>query len=115
MAEKGASKTSLLGGDSYKSYKKGDGDDVYHTIKFLEDVPMILNVEIGRTDMSIREVLNLKKGSVVEFKKIVGEPMDVLVAERLMARGEVVVVNERYGVRISEVTRPDEKIGDRRE
>ena len=51
----------------------------------------------------------------MEFSKVVGEPMDVIIADRLMARGEVVVVNERYGVRISEVTRPDEKIGDRRE
>jgi len=60
-------------------------------------------------------VLALKVGSLVEFSKVVGEPMDVIIADRLMARGEVVVVNERYGVRISEVTRPDEKIGDRRE
>ncbi|MBF0237506.1 MAG: flagellar motor switch protein FliN [SAR324 cluster bacterium] len=109
-------KAAFFGQDNFKGLLKGDEDgDVFHTIKFLEDVPMILNVEIGRTEMTIKEVLNLKKGSVVEFKKIVGEPMDVLVADRLMARGEVVVVNERYGIRISEVTRPDEKIGDRRE
>jgi flagellar motor switch protein FliN/FliY len=65
--------------------------------------------------MLIRDILALKKGSVIEFMKVVGEPMDVVVNERLMARGEVVVVNERYGIRISEVTRPDEKIGDKRE
>ena len=108
--------SSLLGGSPLTSLMKGgDNDDVFHTIKFLDDVPMIMAVEIGRTEQTIRDVLNLKKGSVIEFNKIVGEPMDVLVAERLMARGEVVVVNERYGVRISEVTRPDEKIGDKRE
>ncbi|MBF0289374.1 MAG: flagellar motor switch protein FliN [SAR324 cluster bacterium] len=113
MAE---SRTDLLGGDSYKKFlQRGDEEDVYHNIKFLEDVPMILHVEIGRADMTIRDILNLKAGSVIPFTKIVGEPMDILVAERLMARGEVVVVNERYGIRISEVTRPDEKIGDRRE
>ena len=105
----------LLGGDSYKKFlKKGDEEEVYHTIKFLEDVPMILHVEIGRADMTIRDILNLKNGSVIPFTKIVGEPMDVLIAERLMARGEVVVVNERYGIRISEVTRPEEKIGESR-
>ena len=76
---------------------------------------MIMSVEIGRNDMLIRDILALKKGSVIEFMKVVGEPMDVVVNERLMARGEVVVVNERYGIRISEVTRPDEKIGDKRE
>ncbi len=106
----------LLGGDAYKQFlRKGDDEEVFHTIKFLEDVPMILCVEIGRTEMTIRDVLKLKSGSVVPFTKIVGEPMDILVGGRLMARGEVVVVNERYGIRISEVTRPDEKIGDRRE
>jgi len=57
----------------------------------------------------------LKKGNLVVFEKIVGEPMDIVVGNRLMARGEIVVVNERYGVRISEVTRPEEKIGERRE
>ena len=88
-------------------------DDVYHTTKFLEDDSMLMSVEIGRCEMTVRDVLALKVGSLVEFSKVVGEPMDVIIADRLMARGEVVVVNERYGVRISEVTRPDEKIGDR--
>ena len=72
-------------------------------------------VEIGRTEMEVQEILNLKKGNLVVFEKIVGEPMDIVVGDRLMARGEIVVVNERYGVRISEVTRPEEKIGERRE
>ncbi len=76
---------------------------------------MLKSVEIGRCELTVRDGLALKVGSLVEFSKVVGEPMDVIIADRLMARGEVVVVNERYGVRISEVTRPDEKIGDRRE
>ena len=90
-------------------------DEVYHTTKFIEDFPLMMSVEIGRSELTVRDVLALKKGSLIEFTKVVGEPMDVIIADRLMARGEVVVVNERYGVRISEVTRPDEKIGDRRE
>jgi len=65
--------------------------------------------------MEVKKILNLKKGNIVVFEKIVGEPMDIVVGNRLMARGEIVVVNERYGVRISEVTRPEEKIGERRE
>ena len=88
---------------------------IYHSTKFIEDVPLLIIAEIGRTQISVQKVLNLKKGNLVEFNKIVGEPMDVVVGGRLMARGEIVVVNERYGVRISEVTRPDEKIGERRE
>ena len=90
-------------------------DAIYHSSKFIEDVPLLIITEIGRTKISVQKVLNLKKGNLVEFNKIVGEPMDVVVGGRLMARGEIVVVNERYGVRISEVTRPDEKIGERRE
>ena len=90
-------------------------EDIYHSSKFIEDVPLLIIAEIGRTQISVQKVLNLKKGNLVEFNKIVGEPMDVVVGGRLMARGEIVVVNERYGVRISEVTRPDEKIGERRE
>ena len=90
-------------------------DAIYHSSKFIEDVPLLIIAEIWRTQISVQKVLNLKKGNLVEFNKIVGEPMDVVVGGRLMARGEIVVVNERYGVRISEVTRPDEKIGERRE
>jgi len=89
--------------------------EIYHTAKFIEDVPLIMIVEIGRTEIEVQKLLNLKKGSMLVFEKIVGEPMDVVVGNRLMARGEIVVVNERYGVRISEVTRPDEIIGARRE
>ena len=92
-----------------------DDDAIYHTSKFVEDIPLLIIAEIGRTQISVQKVLNLKKGNLVEFNKIVGEPMDVVVGGRLMARGEIVVVNERYGVRISEVTRPDERIGERRE
>ena len=90
-------------------------DAIYNSTKFIEDVPLLIIAEIGRTQISVQKVLNLKKGNLVEFNKIVGEPMDVVVGGRLMARGEIVVVNERYGVRISEVTRPEEKIGERRE
>ncbi len=85
-----------------------DEDQPLHKIEYLSDVPLDLSVEIGQTVMSVREILGLQVGTTVEFTKVVGEPMDITVSERLMARGEIVVVNERYGVRISEVTRPDE-------
>jgi flagellar motor switch protein FliN/FliY len=85
-----------------------DPDLPYHKIEFISDVPLKLSVEIGQTVMSVREILALNLDSIVEFTKVVGEPMDITVSGRLMARGEIVVVNERYGVRISEVTRPDE-------
>ena len=96
-------------------FDNNENDEALHTIKFLEDVPLLIIAEIGRTEINVQNVLNLKKGNLVVFDKIVGEPMDIVVGDRLMARGEIVVVNERYGVRISEVTRPEEKIGERRE
>ena len=107
-------KTDVLGG-KIRFFNKDVEDAALHNITFLGDIPMLMSVEIGRTEMSIREVMNLKEGSMIAFTKIVGEPMDVIISDRLMARGEIVVVNERYGIRISEVTRPDERIGDRRE
>ena len=96
-------------------FDNSENDEALHTIKFIEDVPLLIIAEIGRTEINVQNVLNLKKGNLVVFDKIVGEPMDIVVGDRLMARGEIVVVNERYGVRISEVTRPEEKIGERRE
>lgn len=86
-----------------------DGEEYpFHQIEFVHDVPLKLSVEIGQTTLSVREILALNVGKSIEFTKVVGEPMDITVSGRLMARGEIVVVNERYGVRISEVTRPDE-------
>ena len=96
-------------------FDNNENEEAFHNIKFLEDVPLLIIAEIGRTEINVENVLNLKKGNLVVFDKIVGEPMDIVVGDRLMARGEIVVVNERYGVRISEVTRPEEKIGERRE
>ena len=85
-----------------------DEDSPLHKIEFMHDVPLRLSVEIGQNHLTVREILGLNVGNVIEFTKVVGEPMDITVSGRLMARGEIVVVNERYGVRISEVTRPDE-------
>lgn len=91
-----------------------DGEEYpLHKIEFVHDVPLKLSAEIGQTTLSVREILAMNKGKVIEFTKVVGEPMDITVSGRLMARGEIVVVNERYGVRISEVTRPDETGADK--
>jgi len=97
-----------VGAKGIQTLASADDDSPYHKIEFIQDVPLRLSAEIGQTVLSVREILGLNVGSVVEFTKVVGEPMDITVSGRLMARGEIVVVNERYGVRISEVTRPDE-------
>jgi len=98
----------ISSGTRRQSDEGEDSDAPYHKIDFLYDVPLKLSVEIGQTTLSVREILGLKVGRNIEFTKVVGEPMDITISGRLMARGEIVVVNERYGVRISEVTRPDE-------
>lgn len=79
-------------------------------LELLLDVPLDLSVELGRARMSIQDLLNLSPGSVVELDKIAGEPLDILVNDRLVARGEAVVVNDKFGVRITDIVSPSERI-----
>ena len=104
----GSGRRALTPLGAARGHADDDPDNPYHKIEFIHDIPLKLSVEIGQTQLSVREILGLHVNKVVEFNKVVGEPMDITVSGRLMARGEIVVVNERYGVRISEVTRPDE-------
>jgi flagellar motor switch protein FliN/FliY len=86
-----------------------DEEEIPHgEVDYLHDVPLSMQAQIGSVQKTMREVLILKAGSVIEFDKVVGEPMDVLIGGRLMCRGEIVVVNERYGIRISEVIRAED-------
>jgi flagellar motor switch protein FliN/FliY len=78
-------------------------------ISMLMDVNLLFTVELGRTQMPIKHVLELQKGSVVELDRIAGEPVDVYVNEHLMARGEVVVVDDKFGIRITELIAPETK------
>lgn len=74
------------------------------------DIPVTLSMEVGNTDISIRNLLQLSQGSVVELDRVAGEPLDVLVNGTLIAHGEVVVVNDRYGIRLTDVISPQERI-----
>ncbi|MDX1252227.1 MAG: flagellar motor switch protein FliN [Gammaproteobacteria bacterium] len=74
------------------------------------DVPVTLSMEIGRTLISIRHLLQLNQGSVVELDRLAGEPLDVLVNGTLIAHGEVVVVNEKFGIRLTDVISPSERV-----
>jgi flagellar motor switch protein FliN/FliY len=76
----------------------------------LLDVPLDLSVELGRARMSIQDLLNMSPGSVIELDKIAGEPLDFMVNGRLVARGEAVVVNDKFGVRITDIVSPSERI-----
>ncbi|MCB1857268.1 MAG: flagellar motor switch protein FliN [Gammaproteobacteria bacterium] len=74
------------------------------------DVPVVISMEIGRTKIPIRNLLQLNQGSVVELDRLAGEPMDVLVNGTLIAQGEVVVVNEKFGIRMTDVISPSDRI-----
>ena len=80
------------------------------SLDFILDIPLTVTVELGRSRMSIREILQLSQGSVVELAKFAGEPLEVLVNEKLIARGEVVVVNEKFGIRLTDIISPVERI-----
>ena len=81
-----------------------------HSLDFILDIPLKVTVELGRTKMSVRDILVLAQGSVVELSKFAGEPLEVLVNDRLVARGEVVTVNEKFGIRLTDVISPIERI-----
>ena len=74
------------------------------------DIPLKVTVELGRTKMIVNDLLSLGQGSVIELNKLAGEPMEVLVNDKLVARGEAVVVNEKFGVRLTDIISPMERI-----
>ncbi len=80
------------------------------SLDFILDIPLKVTVELGRSKMAIRDILQLAQGSVVELSKFAGEPLEVLVNEKLIARGEVVVVNEKFGIRLTDIISPVERI-----
>ena len=88
----------------------GARNQTRNDIDLVLDIPVQLTVELGRTKLPIRNLLQLAQGSVVELDGLAGEPMDVLVNGCLIAQGEVVVVNEKFGIRLTDVITPSERI-----
>lgn len=88
------------------------GPDAESSIKldFILDIPVEVTVELGRSKMLVNELLRLGQGSVIELSKLAGETLEILANQKLIARGEVVVVNDKYGVRLTEVISPMERI-----
>lgn len=79
------------------------GKTDFSKLKMILDVPLKVSVELGRTKMLVNDLLQLGQGSVIELDKIAGEPMEILINDKLVAMGEVVVVNEKFGVRLTDV------------
>ncbi len=91
------------------------GDDALNKLKvqnidFILDIPLKVSVELGRTSLIIKDLLQLGQGSVLELDKLAGEPLEVLVNGKLVARGEVVVVNEKFGIRLTDIISPIDRI-----
>lgn len=97
-----------LSGEAQRPY--GGADVPVHDINMVLDIPVQLSVELGRTKVPIKYILQLAQGSVVELDALAGEPMDVLVNGYLIAQGEVVVVNDKFGIRLTDIITPSERI-----
>ena len=88
----------------------GIPDTSHRNLTLIMDIPLRVAVELGRTKMVVNDLLNLGQGSVIELNKLAGEPMEVLVNDKLVARGEAVVVNEKFGVRLTDIISPSERV-----
>ncbi|MBF0111564.1 MAG: flagellar motor switch protein FliN [Desulfamplus sp.] len=79
-------------------------------LSFILDIPLELSVELGRAKMIVNDLLQLSQGSIVELNKLAGEPLEVYINRKLIARGEVVVVNEKFGVRLTDIITPMDRV-----
>lgn len=79
-------------------------------LDFILDIPLQVTVELGRTKLLVKDVLQLNQGAVVELTKLAGEPLDIFVNSKLVARGEAVVVNDKFGVRLVDIVSPNERV-----
>ena len=102
----------VLSGDAPKPFSssRSGSDTQINDINMVLDIPVQLSVELGRTKVPIKHILQLGQGSVVELDALAGEPMDVLVNGYLIAQGEVVVVNDKFGIRLTDVVTPSERL-----
>jgi flagellar motor switch protein FliN/FliY len=88
----------------------GEKREKISSMEILLDIPLEISAELGRTRMIISDLLQLGQGSVIELNKLAGEPLEILVNQKLIARGEVVVVNEKFGIRLTDILSPLERI-----
>lgn len=100
------------GGGGGSSSSSGSDDAILKdkNLQMILDIPLRVTVELGRTKMPVSELLNLGQGSVIELNKLAGEPMEVFVNDKLIARGEAVVVNEKFGVRLTDIISTRERV-----
>ncbi len=97
-------------GENAQESGEFDGDDEAKDLDFILDIPLEISVELGRTNMLVNDLLQLARGSVIELSKLAEEPMDIYINRKLFARGEVVVVNEKFGIRLTDIVSPAERV-----
>ena len=95
---------------AFTDFASSEGAAATNDINMILDIPVQLTVELGRTRIPIKHILQLAQGSVVELDALAGEPMDVLVNGYLIAQGEVVVVNDKFGIRLTDIVTPSERM-----
>lgn len=91
-------------------YAEKSEDQEARELDFILDIPLELSVELGKTRMLVNDLLQLGQGSIIELNKLAGEPLEVYINRKLIARGEVVVVNEKFGVRLTDVITPIDRV-----
>ncbi len=108
MAEQESS-PEAVGEDLFKPLDQGAEAGTPRELEMVMDIPVKLNVELGRTRISIKSLLELTQGSVIELDGLAGDPMDILINGHLIAQGEVVVVDDKYGIRVTDIITPSER------
>lgn len=117
LAEKLSAESAGNGGGG-GSDRSDNSDPISHfgddkkdrNLQMILDIPLKVSVELGRTRMPVKELINLAQGSVIELNKLAGEPLEVYVNDKLIARGEAVVVNEKFGVRLTDIISQSERV-----
>lgn len=108
--KKGAGPEEVKKHSEFSELKKTGVVAAPNNLDFILDIPLEVTVELGRTNMPIYDLLQLGQGSIIELNKMAGEPLEILVNQKLIAKGEVVVVNEKFGIRLTDVVSPKERI-----
>ncbi|WP_087048679.1 flagellar motor switch protein FliN [Caballeronia ptereochthonis] len=110
LAEQNGNEAPVAAAGVFQPLSKAAAPSTRNDIDMILDIPVQMTVELGRTKIAIRNLLQLAQGSVVELDGLAGEPMDVLVNGCLIAQGEVVVVNDKFGIRLTDIITPSERI-----
>jgi len=108
--EEQQSEAAPQGGDIFEPLDGSGGGTRPRELDMIMDIPVKMTVELGRTRLTIKQLLELSQGSVIELDGLAGEPMDILINGYLIAQGEVVVVEDKYGIRITEIITPNERV-----